>query len=163
MPALTTAQIHKLNRDPVSDPHLLLIEIEELHSGFVHRHCRNNEAVLSRVSDGSTQYSYEPATIEFSRIGHGEEIRGVSITVSNVDRNAGRALILSSEPVMVRMIVIDYASPDTALEDTLDLLGVASADISPQAIEARLESNLDFQLPWPPFRTTAQLFPGLFA
>lgn len=156
MPVLTAAQIHKLNTDPISDAHILLVEIEEEHTGTVLRYARNNEDV---VSNGET---YEAATIEFSLPGYGEEIRPVSMTVSNVNRAPGRALVLSSERIMVRLMVIDYASPDTYLEDTQDLLAIVDADIDQQTVEARLISVIDWQSPVPFFKTTQGMFPGLF-
>lgn len=160
---LTAAQIHKFNRDPLADPVLLLVEIEELHSGSILRFARNNENVTSTVGDGSTSETWTAAAIEFARTGYGEEIKGVSISVSNVTRAAGRALILSSEPIRVRLIPIDYAAPNVALEDTLDLLYIASGMISPERVEAKLESVIDWSVPWPPYRITKVLFPGVFA
>lgn len=151
---LTTAQLERMNRDPVDDPHILLVEFEEEHSGTVHRYCRNNEDI---ESDGET---YLAATIEFGLPGHGAEIRPVSLMVSNVDRKAGRALLMSQERVMVRLMVIEASDPDTYLVDTLDLLAIESADIDAEAVEGQLASVIDFQSPVPFRRVTKDLFPG---
>lgn len=163
MPVLTTAQVHKLNLETMVDPQLLLVEFEELHSGFVHRHVRNNEDITSTVSDGSTSETWTAATIDFTWPGYSENIRDVNIEVSNVNRAPGRAMILSREPVMVRLIVIDYASPNVAMADTFDLLGVAEATIDAQTLSAKLTSNILWNLPVPFFRATKLLLPGIYA
>lgn len=163
MPVLTTAQIHKQNLDPVTDPQLLLVEIEELHSGVVHRYVRDVDDLESSVSDGVTTETWTAASIEFSWTGHGEEIRDVNITVSNVYRDAGRALILSSEPIMVRLIVIDYASPNTAMADTLDLLFIGEATIGPETVEGKLTSTILWDSAYPFYRATKMLLPGIYA
>lgn len=163
MTSLTAAQIEKLNRDPITDPYLLLVEIEELNTGTVHRYVNNNEDITSTVSDGSTSETWTAATIAFSLPGSGEEIRDVSLTVSNIDRAAGRALILSSDMIMVRLIVIDYASPNAALIDTYDLMHIGTGDVDAETVEVKLISSIDFNLPWPPGRMTEQLFPGVYA
>jgi len=156
MPTLTAAQIHKLNKDPITDPHVLLIEIEEEHTGVFHAYTTDNQDV---VSNGVT---YVPATIEFSIPKHGEEQEPVTVSVSNVHRAPGRALILSTEAIMVRMMAVDVSDPDTLLIDTLDMFQIAGAPIDSEAVDAELGPVIDWQHPVPFLRTTKDRFPGVW-
>ena len=153
---LTSAQVHAINRDPVTDPHVILVEFEERGAGAVHRYCSDNQDI---ISNGET---FEAATIGFSRIGYGEEVRGVALTVSNINRAPGRAVLNSREVIMSRIMTIDTADPDTYLEDSLDLLELGSASINSVVVEGQLASVIDWNLPVPFYRTTKGDFPGLW-
>lgn len=153
----TAAQRHKINRDPVSDPHILLTEIEEEHSGSPLRLAVNNEAVTSNSEE------YSPAGIEFSIPGQGEEPSPPRATISNVNRAAGRAILLSRDMIMVRFMVIDVTAPDTSIIDTLDQFVITASSITAEDVSVTLGSAVDWQMPYPLMRATQANFPGAWA
>lgn len=154
MSGLTSAQIHKLNRDPVADPHVLLIEIEEEHGGTVLRYAADNQ---DGVSNGET---YSAASFEYQFPGSGDAHDKITISVSNVNRAPGRALINSQERITVRMMIVDVSEPDDVLLDTLDIFVITDAYIGPDVVQANLQSVLEWRSPVPFYRATKDLFPG---
>lgn len=157
MPVIDLSDIHNMNRDPVASPYILLIELEETFSGVVQRFCVNNEPVQAMGEE------YLPISVEFTLPGKGEEQLPVKATVSNIDREAGRALLSASKRVMVRLMVIDFAAPDEPLMDTLDMFFAAEAPIGAEEIDITIAPVLDWLTPVPFYRTTENLFPGVWA
>lgn len=156
MPVAAVFDIHKMNRDPVTDPYLLLVEAEEMHTGIVHRFVVDNTPLTSRGE------VFEPLAIEFTLPAKGEEQQPVTATVSNVDREAGRVVLSASSRVMVRLIVIDATAPDVYLIDTLDMFFAAEAPITFEDVDLTLAPVIDWQSPVPFYKTTQNLFPGVW-
>ena len=157
MPVVSAGDIHNMNRDPISEPYLLLVELEEHNSGILNRWCVNNEPV---VSNGNT---YEPAAIEFSIPASGEEQTGVKAVVSNVDRTVGKALLAARKRVSVRLMVINIVVFDDYLIDTLDMFFISEAQFDAQELDATISSVIDWFTPVPFEKTTENLFPGVWA
>lgn len=153
---VTDAQRHKLNLNPITDAHLVLLEFQEDGSSLVHRACINNEAI---VSNGNT---YEPTNIELSLPSASSNDVFVSMTISNIDRLVGRKLSLAKRPVGVRIMLIDSSVPDTLLLDTANLIVILSASGDSESITAELGPRAPLTEPWPPQRTRKQFFPGLW-
>ena len=154
---LTAEQMWRDNLDPIPSPLVLLVELWEVHAGMVHRYARCPDEV---VSNGQT---YDPASIGFTRIAYGNTLKGTSMTVSNINRKPGRAVIASREDIYVRMLVIDLAVPDDIEEDTLDLMKLGQAKIGPEKVEGTLVPACDMGVPVPWYITTAADFPALYA
>lgn len=156
MPVVSASVIHKLNGDGIADPFILLIELEEEYSGIVHRFCNDNGDILS---NGET---YVPFAIDFALPAKGEEQTPVNVSVSNVDREPGKALLSADSRVMFRMMVIDAADPDAYIMDTLDMFFLSDSTISAQLADGTVAPVIDWQTPTPFFKTTQNLFPGVW-
>lgn len=154
---LTAEQMWRDNRDPHADPTLLLIEMWEDHHATIHRYAACRDAVVSR---GET---YEAASIGFRRVGYGRRLGSTRITVSNINRRPGQAVIRARGDIYIRMIVINHATPDDYEEDTQDLFKLGSTNVGPETVEGTLVPAIDMGTPVPFKPTTAEEFRALFA
>lgn len=156
MPSPTEAQRHKLNRDPIRDPHIVLLEFQEDGQSSVHRAAINTENV---TWNGEIYYR---ASIDIQLPGTGGDETRATMTASNVDRLLSRALDSATQRINVRMILIDYAAPDAAIIDTQNLLVIPSATGSSTEITADLGPRASLLEPVPFQKTTKDQFPGVW-
>lgn len=156
MPSVTSAQRHKLNRDPVSDPHVILLEFQEDGQAVIERAAINTEDI---VWNGNT---YVAAAIDVVAPMSGGDETSAQLRASNVDRVIGRALNAATGRVNVRIIVIDTALPDVALIDTKNNLVFTDTTIAADVVSATLGSRMSLLEPVPPRRTTRSTFPGVW-
>lgn len=146
---------HALNRDPVSEPLLVLLEFAEDGGGDVHRMAVNNEDV---VSNGET---FSAVAAEVTLPGAGDQSPGVSITISNIDRTLGAAVFRARRRVGVRVRLVAADDPDTAIIDTRDMMVLASASGDSISISGDLAPR-GAALEPVSARVTRQFFPGLY-
>jgi len=156
MPAPSEAQRHKLNRDPIRDPHIVLLEFQEDGQTSIHRAAINTEDV---TWNGEVYYR-SSIDIQLPKTG-GDETRA-SMTASNVDRLLSRALDSATQRINVRMILIDYAAPDMPIIDTKNLLVIPSATGTANDVTADLGPRASLLEPVPFQKTTKQGFPGIW-
>tara|TARA_R110000851_G_C13102466_1_gene568879 strand:- start:15090 stop:15566 length:477 start_codon:yes stop_codon:yes gene_type:complete len=156
MPTPTTAQRHKLNRDPVADPHLILLEFQEDGKSFVHRAAINTEDV---EWNGET-YSRAAISVQLPQTADGET--SAQLVASNIDRILGRAINAATQRINVRLILIDFAAPDAAIIDTRNLLVIPSASGSATQVTAQLAPRASLLEPVPSKQTTKAEFPGIW-
>lgn len=155
MPDVTAAQRHKLNRDPVSDPHIVLVEFQEDGQAAINRAAINTEDV---IWGGETYYR---AAIDIQLAGSGGDEARATMVASNVDRLLSRALNSATQRVNVRLILIDYATGE-ALIDTKNLLVIPAATATAEDISADLGPRASLLEPIPFKRTTKSEFPGIW-
>lgn len=156
MPAPTEAQRHKLNRDPIKDPHIVLLEFQEDGQASVHRAAINTEDI---VWNGETYYR---SSIDIQLPASGEDEARAQLVASNVDRILSRALDAATQRINVRMILIDAAAPDTPLIDTANLMVIPSGSGNAAEISVDLGPRAGLLEPVPFQRTTKQAFPGIW-
>lgn len=155
MPVITDAQRHKLNRDPITDAHVLLLEFQEDGQSVIERAAINTEDI---VWNGETYYR---AGIEVKLPSTGDGDISAQLVAANVDRLISRALDKAEQRINVRMIMIDTSAPDATLIDTENLLVMPIASTSPDGrITASPSARANMQEPVPDKRTTKQEFPG---
>lgn len=155
MPSVTDAQRHKLNRDPVSDPHIVLLEFREDGQAAVQRAAINSEDV---TFEGNV---FSRASIDAVFPGTGDEAVEARLTASNVDRILGRALDAARLRVGCRLILVD-ASDMSVVIDTANLMVIRSGSGDSTSISVSLDSRADILDPVPSKRTTKQDFPGVW-
>lgn len=156
MPVPTTAQRHKLNRDPVSDAHVILLEFQEEGRSEITRAAINTEDV---VSNGNTFTRYSigvllPAT--------GGDDTTASLTIGNLDRVIGRVIDAARARVGVRMMLVDTSIPDTLIVDTKNLIVMSQISGNSIQLSAALTPRVSLQEPVPFQKTTRQFFPGVW-
>lgn len=157
MPTVSDAQRHKLNRDPVSDPHVILIEFQEDGQSVIERAALNNEDI---VWNGETYYRSD---IEVQTPSTGDGEISAQLVASNIDRYLSRALDGARQRINVRLILIDTAAPDTPLIDTLNLMVMPGASASDDGtVSAQLAARAGLLEPVPFKRTTKVEFPGVW-
>lgn len=150
---ITDAARHKLNLDPITDAHVLLIEVQEDGQSFVHRAVVDVDDI---VSNGNT---YTASEIFINLPNAGEEEVGVSVSMSNITREISRAILRARNRVGLRMMLIDVSDPDTYIKDTGNLLVLANVSGN-ETVTGDLLPRATSQEPWPPMRTRKQFFPG---
>lgn len=156
MPVPTAAQRHKLNRDPVADPHIVLLEFQEDGKSMVHRAAINTEDFTWR----GEVYSRASIGVELPETGDGET--RAQVVASNVERIFSRALSAAVQRINVRVILIDVAAPDLPIIDTRNLLVIPSASGNAERITAQLAPRASLQEPVPHRQTTKADFPGVW-
>lgn len=156
MPNPTVDQRHKLNRRPVVDPHLILLEFQEDGKAFVHRAAINTEDVTweGHVFDRAA------ISVELPQTNDGET--SAQLVASNVDRVLGRAINAATQRINVRLILIDHAAPEEAIIDTKNLLVIPSASGSATQVSATLAPRASLLEPVPAKQTTKADFPGIW-
>lgn len=157
MPTPTVATRHAVNRDPIRDAYVILLEFQEDGASTVLRAAVNNEDL---VYAGNT---YTRSAIQVSAPSTDDNDASASLTVSNVDRQIGRALDACRRRISVRMMVIDTGNlaADPVI-DTRNLMVIPSASGNTEAITAQLGPRADQQEPVPFQRTTKGMFPGVW-
>jgi len=156
MPTPTEAQRHKLNRDPVVDPHIVLLEFHEDGSAEIHRAAINNEDIEWQ---GET-YSRAGISIELPTTQDGET--RAQLVMANIDRIISRALNSATRRINVRIILIDVGAPDLPLIDTKNLMIIPSASGNSERITAQLGPRAGLLEPVPFKQTTKAEFPGIW-
>jgi hypothetical protein len=156
MPTTTAAQRHKVNRDPITDAHVILLEFQEDGNSTVHRAAINNEDVTSNGD------SFVATDIEIALPNSNDQEPSVDIAMDNIDREIGKAVNRARNRVGCRIMLVDTSAPDTALMDTLNLMVISSAAGDSERVSASLGPRASLQEPWPPQRTRKQYFPGLW-
>lgn len=156
MPQATTEQRHKLNRDPIRDPHIALLEFQEDGQAAVNRAAVNNEDV---TFEGNTFYKASIDVIFPETGGDAVEAR---LVASNVDRQLGRSVDSARLRVGCRMVLVDASNMDEPIIDTKNMLVIASASGDSERITATLGARADIMDPVPFKRTTKQDFPGVW-
>jgi hypothetical protein len=156
MPVPSNDQRHKLNRDPVADPHIVLIEFQEDGRSLVHRAAINTEDVTWR----GNVYTRAAISVEMPETRDGET--RAQLAMSNVDRLISRALNGATQRINVRIILIDFAAPDTPIIDTKNLLVMPSASGNSETVTGQLGPRASLLEPIPFKMTTREDFPGLW-
>lgn len=157
MPTVSAAQRHKLNRDPITDPHVILIEFQEDGQSAVERAALNNENI---VWNGETYYRSD---IEARTPATGDGDIGAQLVTANVDRYVSRALDRARERINVRIILIDVTAPEATLIDTMNLMVMPAASASKNGtVSAQLGARAGLQEPVPAKMTTRAEFPGIW-
>lgn len=156
MPTPTEAQRHKLNRDPIVDPHIVLLEFKEDGYAEVHRAAINTEDV---EWNGET-YFRAAIAVELPATADGET--RAQLVASNIDRILSRALNAARQRINVRMILIDTSAPDMPIIDTKNLLVIPSASGNAETITAQLGPRAGLLEPIPFKQTTKADFPGIW-
>lgn len=151
---ITTAQRHKVNLDPITDAHVLLLEFQEDGYSTVQRAAINNDDI---VSNGNT---FTATDISISLPGAGDAEPTVQMEMDNIDREIGKAVNRAKARIGCRIMLVDSSAPNTALIDTSNLLVIKSANGDSEKISAELGARATLQEPWPPQRTRKQFFPG---
>lgn len=156
MPVPTTSQRRKLDREPVSDPHVILLEFQEDGRTEVTRVAVNTEDV---THNGNT---YTRASIGVQLPDTGSDDTRAQLTVSNIDRTLSRILDAARQRISVRIIFVDTANPDVAIVDTKNLLVLEQASGTSGEISVTLGPRVSLQEPVPFQKTTRQGFPGVW-
>jgi hypothetical protein len=156
MPNPTDAQRHKLNRDPIRDPHIILLEFQEDGQAAINRAAINTEDV---IWNGNTYYK---SSIDIQLPVTGDNETRATMTASNIDRLLSRAIDSANQRINVRMILIDYAAPETAIIDTKNLLVIPSASGDANSVTADLGPRATLLEPVPSKKTTKLEFPGIW-
>lgn len=157
MPDVTTAQRHKLNRDPIADPQIILVEFQEDGQAAINRAAINTENV---EWNGETYYR---AAIDIQLAGSGGDEARATMVASNIERLLSRAINSATQRVNVRLILIDVSTPEApALIDTENLMVIASATATAEEISADLGPRASLLEPVPAKRTTKPEFPGIW-
>lgn len=157
MPQPTDATRHTLNRDPIAEPYLVLLEFKEDGETDIVRVAVNNEDVTFQGE------VYLKASVEVTLPSTQDGDQAATLTVSNVDRVLGKALLACRRRINVRMILVNAFDLDaTPIIDTMNLMVNPSSSVNPSIIEMSLGPRADQQEPVPFQRTTQQLFPGVF-
>lgn len=132
MTEVTPAQAHKLNRDPVSDAHLVFLEFQEDGTDTIHRAVVNNEDVTFQGE------VYSMAAITGAFPGSGDSEVRTSLEISNIDRKVSRAIDAAKARINVRLFWVDVSNPDVAIFDTGNLLVIQNANGNSTRITAEL-------------------------
>lgn len=156
MPAPDSAQRHKLNRDPIRDPHIILLEFKEDGRALVHRAAVNTEDVTWQ----GDLYTRAAISVELPETRDGET--RAQVVMSNVERIFSRAMNAATQRINVRLILIDIGAPDVPLIDTMNLLVIPSASGSSTSITGQLAPRASLLEPVPHRQTTKQDFPGVW-
>lgn len=152
----TSAQRHKLNRDPVSDPHIILLEFQEDGQSAINRAAINTEDV---VFEGNTFYK---AGIDIQLPSTQDGETQAQMVASNIDRVLGRALNAATQRINVRMILVDASDLTTAIIDTKNLMVISQASGNSTKVSGSLGPRAGLLEPVPFKRTTKQDFPGIW-
>jgi len=156
MPAVTSAQRAKLNRDPITDAHVILLEFQEDSRSMVHRAAINNEDI---VHEGHT---YVATDISIQLPGSGDQDAAVKLDMSNISRVVGAAVNRARNRIGCRIKIIDVTAPEVALMDTKNLFVLSQANGDSIRISADLGPRATLQEPVPFRRTSRKFFPGVF-
>lgn len=156
MPVVSDAQRHKVNRDPIRDPHIILLEFQEDGQDAVNRAAINTENVTFEGNE------FLRAQIGVVLPETGGDDTAAQLVASNVDRTLGRALDAATQRINCRMILVDVANPDEAIIDTKNLMVIATATANSEEVNAALGPRASLQEPVPARRTTRQQFPGVW-
>lgn len=156
MPVPTSAQRHKLDRDPITDAHIVLLEFQEDGRSTVTRYALNTEDV---VSGGNT---YRRASVRVDLPSTGSDDTRATLTASNLDRTLGRVVDAARRRVTVRLMLVDSSDPDTVIIDTKNLIVMSTISGNSVQVTASLEPRMSLQEPVPFQRTTRKFFPGVW-
>lgn len=153
---ISNAQRLKLNRDPISDAHIILLEFREDGRSTVHRAAINNEDIIHA---GNT---YVATDILISLPNSGDRDASVRLDMSNLSRVIGAAINRARNRIGCRIILIDVAVPDVALMDTKNLFILNQASGDSVRISSDLGPRASLQEPVPFRRTSRKFYPGVF-
>lgn len=156
MPVVSDAQRHKVNRDPIRDPHIVLLEFQEDGQAAVNRAAINTEDVIFQGE------VFDRAQVDVILPETGGDDTSASLVASNVDRILSRVLDAATQRINCRIILVDVSVPDVAIIDTRNLLVLSSASATSEEVNARLGPRASLQEPVPNRRTTRQQFPGVW-
>ena len=147
---------HKLNRDPISDAFIILLEFQEDGSSEVIRAAANNEDV---ISNGNT---YTAADISVTLPGSSDVEQFVSIEMSNVHREPGKAINRSRNRIGVKFLFIDSSDPDTYLYQTYNMMVLQQVSLNSIRITGSIGPRARLNEPYPFRPTTKTFFPALW-
>lgn len=157
MPNVSPAQRHKVNSDPIRDPHIILIEFQEIGRPEVERAALNNEN-LTRLGD-----EFHFANIEISLPDSGDAESTISLNASNVSRKLGIAINRAKNDIIVRVFLVDVSDIDgTPLIDTRNLFKISGAQGNSSFLSVSLGHRMSLQEPANGNSTSKILFPGVF-
>ena len=156
MPVPSASQRHKLNRDPIRDPHIILLEFQEDGRSLVHRAAINTEDVEWR----DETYFRAAIQVELPETRDGET--RAQIVMSNIERIFSRAMNAATQRINCRLILIDIGAPELPLIDTMNLLVIPSASGTSTSITGQLAPRASLLEPVPHRQTTKQDFPGVW-
>ena len=154
---ITNAQRHKINRRPIRDPHIVLVEITDDVSGTVHRAAANNEDI---VSNGET---FIRSDIRVALPRSGDDDTEATISLSNITRIPGRAVEASQGRITCRLMLVAASDPDTIVKvDTKNLLVFRETSVSLTKVSSSLKPRAELSEPYPPKPATKEWFPGAY-
>lgn len=156
MPDASASQRHILNRRPLVDPHIILLEFKEDGKSMVHRAAINTEDVEWR----GESYVRAAIQVELPETRDGET--RAQVVMSNIERIFSRAMNAAEQRINVRLILIDIGAPDVPLIDTMNLLVIPSASGSSTSITGQLAPRASLLEPVPHRQTTKADFPGVW-
>lgn len=156
MPSVTVIQRDKLNRDPITDPHVILLEFQEDGRSTVHRAAINNEDITHNSN------TYVATDISIALPGSSDGDGSVHMEMSNISRIIGVAILQAKRRIGCRIKLIDTSEPDVALLDTKNLFVLSQANGDSVRITADLGPRATVQEPVPFRRTSRAFYPGLF-
>ena len=156
MPSVTNAQRHKLNRDPIADPHVILLEFQEDARSTVHRAVINNEDV---THNGNT---YVATDISVTLPDSGAQDPSVRLEMSNLSRVVGATVARAKNRIGCRIMLIDTSDPDVTLSDSEDMFILGRITLNGIRISATLMPRASTDEPLPYRRTSKLFFPGVW-
>lgn len=152
----TTAQRHKLNRDPITDAHIILLEFQEVGSSTVHRAAINNEDITHNSN------TYIATDITFSLPSSGTQYPTIRLEMSNITRVIGQILVKARNRIECTVKLIDASDPDTAIIDTKNMFVLADVSGDSRRVSGQLRTRASQQEPVPNRRTFKWSFPGVW-
>ena len=134
-----------------------LFELNQEGDTSITRLTTNNEDITSN----SNVFTAMPALeVGIFTLKTGEQLS--TIALRNVDRIIGRILRGARGRVEIRMMVIDYDTPDTYLLDTKNIAVLGTQDIDASLCQAPVISKIDNSTSFPPVRADSARAPGLW-
>lgn len=156
MPQVTDAQRHKLNRDPIRDPMLILLSFQEDKTDDVHRAAINNEDI-TRNGD-----VYSQANIGFQLPNSSSQELSIKLSMSNVSRLIGTKLNRARSMIGCNIVFVDASDLDgVPMIDTKNLLVISAAQGNTTKVSVTLGPRVSLHEPVPGKTTSKQLYPGV--
>jgi len=153
---VTASDRFKSGNEYQPDPNILLVEMQEQGQTTVHRAALNNENI---TSNGET---YIATNMQVNVPNSGDENQQSTISMSNVSRIPGQAVLGAKRRITVRTMNSARDDRDVLLQDTLDMMALANVSIDPRNISGDLVPRADVQMPYPFTKTDRNFMPGLW-
>lgn len=152
---VSSVELHRANNGTITSAYLLLVEFWELGDEATKQYAViNNEDV---VSNGVTYYKSGISVNSPSS----KQGKSINISVSNINRAMGRAVLSTKQPIVCRVMEINMADPDVILKDTHDLFMLSGATVTAETVAGDLAVRWSNQEPFPNEGISDLFFPGL--
>lgn len=151
----TPADLERASADPIRTPYLTLVEVwPERSPSDVLYVVINNEDI---TSNGQV---YTKGDIAISHPSASDGDISVQVVVSNIDRVLGKRLLAEKDRLIIKIMEINSAEPDTILRTTHDLFYLSGAGVDAELVSGELRSRLDMSDPYQP-GVQQNFFPAL--